>query len=325
MESLGKMIAPDTLRFERRLRGPIDRVWAYLTESEKRGKWLAKGEMKLVEGSSFSMHFLHRELSPEAGSAPEKYKGMEEGGHSFTGTVLRVDAPRLLSFTFEGESYVTIELEAVGEEVLLTLTHRKLPTDPESRLSVLAGWHTHLRILQANLDGTPPPNFWKLDTQMEERYGKLQHPGTETGMLIRKPAAEVYEAFVNPDTITHFWFTRSTGRLEKGKTVEWFWDMYALSSRVAVKDLVPNEKIEIEWGVEGQARTRVEWSFEPVEDGFTFVRIVCDGFSGDEDTIHKMEVDMATGFGWVLAGAKAWLEFGVRLNLVGDRFYGGRK
>jgi uncharacterized protein YndB with AHSA1/START domain len=35
----------------------------------------------------------------------------------------------------------------------------------------------------------------------------------KTGMLIRKPAAEVYEAFVNPDVTTQFWFTGSNVRL----------------------------------------------------------------------------------------------------------------
>jgi uncharacterized protein YndB with AHSA1/START domain len=306
------------------MKGPIERVWAYLTDSEKRGKWLARGEMELVEGSQFKMHFLHSELSPVTAPLPEKFKSMENG-HSFTGTVLRVEAPRLLSFTFEGDSYVTIELEEAKDGVLLVLTHRKLPDNINARIGMFGGWHTHLHILGANLEGTVPPNFWTLYMQMEERYAKRLNPAAETGMLIRKPAAAVYEAFVNPDTTTQFWFTRGTGRLVKGKTVEWIWDMYNLSSRVEVKDLVPNKKIEIEWGAEGQPRTRAEWTFEPVEEGLTFVHIACDGFSGNEDAVQEMVVGTASGFCWVLAGAKAWLEFGVRLNLVGDRFYGGRK
>jgi uncharacterized protein YndB with AHSA1/START domain len=144
-------------------------------------------------------------------------------------------------------------------------------------------------------------------------------------MLIRKPVAETFEAFVNPGTITKFWFTRSTGRLEKGKQVEWIWDMYNLTSHVSVKDLVPGKKIEIEWGAEGHPRTRVQWLFEPVEDQFTFVHVIVDGFSGEEHILQQMVKDNETGFCWVLAGAKAWLEFGIQLNLVRDRFYGGRK
>jgi uncharacterized protein YndB with AHSA1/START domain len=44
-------------------------------------------------------------------------------------------------------------------------------------------------------------------------------------MLIRKPVAEVFEAFVNPDITMKFWFTKSSGRLEAGKQVQWEWEM----------------------------------------------------------------------------------------------------
>lgn len=323
MASLGKMITPDTLYFERRLPGPLERVWAFLTESEKRGKWLATGEMELFEGGKVNLLFHHSDLSPEAGAPPEKFRAME-AGHSFTGKVLKIDPPHLLSFTWEGGSEVTFELERDGEEVVLLLTHRKLPADAATRGNNTTGWHTHLDILTARFTGQTPPNFWRQWALVEERYRKQQHPAAETGMLIRKPVAETFEAFTDADIITKFWFTRSTGRLEKGKTVNWIWDMYNLTSRVFVKDLVPDKKIEIEWGTD-DARTRVEWTFQPVETGLTFVSIVMDGFTGDEDKVQQMVTDSASGFCWVLAGAKAWLEFGIQLNLVGDRFYGGRK
>ena len=42
---------PDTLTIARLLPGPIERVWAYLTESDLRRKWLAAGEMDLTLGA----------------------------------------------------------------------------------------------------------------------------------------------------------------------------------------------------------------------------------------------------------------------------------
>jgi uncharacterized protein YndB with AHSA1/START domain len=324
MNSLGKMISPDTLRFERILPGPIEKVWAYLTESDKREKWLARGEMELFEGGRVSLQFHHSDLSPEPGDPPEKFKEMLNG-HAWSGKVLKIDPPRLLSFTWEGASEVTFELEEQGAEVLLSLTHRKLPIDGTTRTNVQTGWHTHLTILRANLEGNKPPNFWRKWAEVEQRYQQQQDPAAKTGMLIRKRPAETFEAFVDPVTITKFWFTRSTGRLEQGKTVDWIWDMYNLTSKILVKALVPDKRIEIEWGIKGHPRTRVEWTFEPVEDQFTFVDIRVDGFTGDEDTIRQMVKDSETGFCWVLAGAKAWLEFDIQLNLVRDRFYGGRK
>lgn len=40
-------------------------------------------------------------------------------------------------------------------------------------------------------------------------------------MLIRKPVEEVFEAMINPDITSTFWFTKSSGRVEPWKTLEW--------------------------------------------------------------------------------------------------------
>jgi uncharacterized protein YndB with AHSA1/START domain len=45
-------------------------------------------------------------------------------------------------------------------------------------------------------------------------------PVAKTGMLIRKPVAEVFEAFIDPGVTTKFWFTKGSGRLEVGKQVK---------------------------------------------------------------------------------------------------------
>jgi len=66
-------------------------------------------------------------------------------------------------------------------------------------------------------------------------------------MLIRKPVAEVFEAFINPETTTKFWFTKSSGKLEEGKQVQWVWEMYEISIPVTVKVVEPNKRTLIEW------------------------------------------------------------------------------
>jgi uncharacterized protein YndB with AHSA1/START domain len=148
----------------------------------------------------------------------------------------------------------------------------------------------------------------------------LEHvPSTKTGMLIRKPVAEVFEAFVNPDITTNFWFTKGSGRLDAGKDVRWEWEMYDVSIPVTVKDIEPNKRILIEWpGYSGP--TTVEWTFEDRGDGTTFVTITESGFVGDGDELVKQVADSTQGFTLVLAGLKALLEHDVKLNLVGDRF-----
>src|SRR6185436_12868756 len=102
-------------------------------------------------------------------------------------------------------------------------------------------------------------------------------PVMMTGMLIRKPVSEVFDAFVNPAITTKFWFTKSSGRLEAGKQVQWDWEMYGISIPVTVKALEPNQRIAIEWsGYRGL--TTVEWTFAAQKDGTTFVGITEAGF-----------------------------------------------
>jgi len=146
-----------------------------------------------------------------------------------------------------------------------------------------------------------------------------QLPVMSTGMLIRRPARDVFEAFIDPAITTQFWFTKSTGRLEVGKPVRWSWEMYDVSADVTVKAIDPNERIVIEWPGD-KAPTTVEWAFAAQPDGTTFVSITESGFTGSGDELVKQVADSTQGFALVLAGLKALLEHGVRLNLVADRY-----
>ena len=138
-------------------------------------------------------------------------------------------------------------------------------------------------------------------------------------MLIRKPVAEVFEAFVDPAITTQFWFTKSSGRLEVGQQIQWTWEMYNASTEVDVKALEQNKRILIEWSGYATPNT-VEWIFTPRPDNTTFVSITNAGFSGSGDEIVKQALDATEGFTLVLAGLKALLEHNIRLNLVADRF-----
>jgi uncharacterized protein YndB with AHSA1/START domain len=147
-----------------------------------------------------------------------------------------------------------------------------------------------------------------------------QIPVAKTGMLIRRPVAEVFEAFVDPDITSKFWFTKGSGRLETGKQAQWDWEMYGISIPVTVKSVEPNKRILIEWPGHGGSTTTVEWLFKSLEDGTTFVSITNAGFTGDGDELVKQATDSTQGFSLVLAGLKALLEHNVRLNLVADRY-----
>lgn len=147
----------------------------------------------------------------------------------------------------------------------------------------------------------------------------IEPPVVQAQMLIRRPVTEVFQAFVDPAVTTHFWFTDSSGPLEPAQTVRWEWAMYGVSAQVKVKAIEPNQRILIEWD---DPPCPVEWTFTPRSDDSTLVVITNSGFAGSDDEVVNQALDSKGGFATVLAGAKAWLEFGIELNLVRDQFPG---
>ena len=144
-------------------------------------------------------------------------------------------------------------------------------------------------------------------------------PVAKAEMLIRRPAAEVFEAFIDPGITSKFWFTRGSGRLEPGKQVRWDWEMYDVSADVQVRAIEQNRRILIEWSA-SDAPTTVEWLFTPRPDDTTLVSVTDSGFGGDGDAMVRQAIGSTEGFSLVLAGLKALLEHDIILNLVPDRF-----
>lgn len=139
----------------------------------------------------------------------------------------------------------------------------------------------------------------------------------ETQMMIRKPVATVFQAFIDPAVTTNFWFTKSNGKLETGKTVTWEWEMYGATAKVLTKEIIPNELIATEWG---DPATKVDYLFKALTDDTTYVTIKNYGFNLSGDELIDAIKDNTGGFTTVLDGLKAWLEHGVRLNLVLDKY-----
>ena len=117
-------------------------------------------------------------------------------------------------------------------------------------------------------------------------------PIAKAHMLIRKPVAEVFEAFVDPAMTTKFWFTKSSGRVEPGKEIRWDWEMYGASTQVRVKAVEQNRRILIEWD---DPPCPVEWLFTPSAANTTLVSISNWGFSGSEDDVVAQAIDAMGG------------------------------
>lgn len=167
LNAYGEVIEPLTLKIQRLLPGPVDRVWAYLTESELRRQWLASGQMQMKVGSPFTLTWRNDDLSDPPGKRPEGFSAE----HSLESRILVFEPGRKLAFAWnQGE--VSFELEPAGDKVLLTVIHRRLP-DRTQLLNVSAGWHAHLDVLATRIGGksqTTP--FWDVWTALKAEYEK---------------------------------------------------------------------------------------------------------------------------------------------------------
>jgi uncharacterized protein YndB with AHSA1/START domain len=163
----GMLTEPATLKIERLLPGPAERIWAYLVDSEQRAKWLASGHMGKV-GTDFELVWRNDELTNPPGKKPEGF-GEE---HRATCRVLEFDPPRRLAFTFGNTGEVSFELTPLGDDVLLTVIHSRLP-NRNTMLMVGAGWHMHLDILVARTKAEQDPEpFWDGWVRLKGEYDK---------------------------------------------------------------------------------------------------------------------------------------------------------
>jgi len=161
----GVLTEPATLTIRRLLPGPIERIWAYLTESDLRRQWLASGQMEMKVGAPFEFVWRNSELNDPPSQRPAAFP--EE--HRMECRITELDPPRRLAITWGSTGGVSFELEPQGSEVLLTLTHHRLP-DRGTMLNVSAGWHMHLDILVARVKGETPEPFWDGWARLKNDY-----------------------------------------------------------------------------------------------------------------------------------------------------------
>lgn len=162
--------APTTLRVERVLKAPIDKVWAYLTDSEKRAKWFAGGSFELRVGGKTELRFDHDKLSHEPSP-----KGWSKAGMVSSGEIVAIDPPRLIAWRDsgigEGGSDIRMELSAQGDATLLVITHTLAQRN--DRVGVSGGWTAHLNILEDVLAGRSPRGFWTMHDAARQHYDRV--------------------------------------------------------------------------------------------------------------------------------------------------------
>ncbi|MEO8029918.1 MAG: SRPBCC family protein [Gemmatimonadota bacterium] len=168
-EERATLIPPSTVRFERLLPGPIERVWAYITESKKRATWLAAGEFDLKVGGKIELNFDNASLPNDVVTPAQA------GRHTFHGQITRFEPFRVLAHTWDWDgkpSDVLYELTPKGKDVLLTITHQ-IPDDTNMKRGISGGWVVHTGILADLLNGVEPRPFFTTHARIKQDYEAL--------------------------------------------------------------------------------------------------------------------------------------------------------
>ncbi|NBD24122.1 SRPBCC family protein [Paenibacillus glycinis] len=129
-----------------------------------------------------------------------------------------------------------------------------------------------------------------------------------TKMKILKPAADVYEAFVDPAKIGGFWFTSSTGRWEAGRTIGLRYAEYNAELEIRVMEAERGRKIVFRWGGEDNV---VTMTFREIEAGTTILEVNEEGFREDDPALLDKLVGNKEGWVYMMTCLKGYLESGV--------------
>ena len=146
---------------------------------------------------------------------------------------------------------------------------------------------------------------------------------------IAKPVAEVFEAVVDPDQLSNYFTTGGAkGRLETGATVMWDFHDYPGAFPVNVIEVVPNERIVLEWdAAEGEPpnvdnsiqvsnagyKTTVTMTFKALDDGRTMIEIAEEGWRENQGALDA-SYGNCQGWTGMLLALKVWLEHGINLR-----------
>lgn len=144
----------------------------------------------------------------------------------------------------------------------------------------------------------------------------MAEPIAKVDLLIRRPAADVFDAFVDPARLCVFWLDHASAPLAAGARVDWHFKVPGATARTEVTTFQPPHRLEFAWsdGVE------VSMRFEPegVDRQATVLTLEARGF-GDGANAVAVAVEATEGFTLVVGDLKAWLETGRVVGLVQDK------
>lgn len=131
-------------------------------------------------------------------------------------------------------------------------------------------------------------------------------------MQIQKPVNEVFEAIINPEKMSHYFISKSSGKMEEGKSLLWNFPEFDFDCPIRVGKIEKDNYISYYWKMD-EIELLVEMTLTSREDNSTLVTITEKSRANDEQGLKWLS---GNSFGWsnFLACLKAYLEYGINLR-----------
>ncbi len=135
----------------------------------------------------------------------------------------------------------------------------------------------------------------------------------KTAIQISKSKAEVFDAIVNPEKMSNYFISESTGNMAAGKSISWKFPEFEGAVVIEVKRLIPDEFISFEWEGAKAKKLLVSISLTEMPDKSTLVKVTEGKMPNDKAGIQWFGGN-TEGWANFLACLKAYLEYGINLR-----------
>ena len=134
-------------------------------------------------------------------------------------------------------------------------------------------------------------------------------------MGILRSASEIFDSIIDPEKMSKYFISGSTGKMENGKTLTWTWEDFEGEHEVKIGKIEKDKVVSFEWNGSG-INCVVVITLEPKGENQTLVKITeSEGpadYKGANQCMGQVE-------GWTnfLCCLKAYLEYGINLRVGG--------
>jgi len=135
----------------------------------------------------------------------------------------------------------------------------------------------------------------------------------KAAMQIQKPLKDVFEAIADPAKMSGYFISKSTGRMEEGKKLVWWFPEFDAECPVRIGKMQADTYISYYWNDSDGKELFVEIKLDPKENNSTLVTVTEKSRENDEAGIRWLKGN-TEGWANFLACLKAYLEYGINLR-----------